>query len=212
MFRQYRKPERGENIIAYADLAVGGGDYCACQFFSKTKLDFFMVYHARVMGTEMTNMVAPVLDKLYDQTFIRPIVAFERNNGGAFEMERIVSLNRLNKYEVFRMPNLGRIEAPDAVKYGVDITSANRGGILGDFKEAIDKRLVGVYDKQTIDEMFSFIVARTSTSWKAQAESKSHDDLIMSAAGAYFVHLNTQPVYLNTGEEIPDDTLWASRL
>lgn len=69
--------------------------------------------------------------------------------------------------------------------------------MLGQLKEAVDKRLIGIYDKQTVDELFSFIVSQTSSSWKAQAESGAHDDLVMALAGAWFIYQNTQ------GKQIP---------
>ena len=211
MFRQYRRPEVGENIIVYGDTAVGGADYCAAQFFSRTRLDFFMVYHARVVGTEMTNSIFPVIEKLFDLTKIKPLVAYERNNGGAFEMDRIATLNRAGKYELFKMPTAGRIETPEATKYGVDVNSAVRPAMLGNFKEAVDKRLVGIYDKPTINELFSFIVSQTSSSWKAQAESGAHDDLVMSAAGAWFVYENSKlkslPIWTRPPVYQPNDSV-----
>ena len=57
--------------------------------------------------------------------------------------------------------------------------------MLSDLKEAIDKRVLRVYDKPTIDEMFSFIIVQTSTAWKAQAEQGGYDDLVMSLAIAW---------------------------
>lgn len=57
--------------------------------------------------------------------------------------------------------------------------------MLSMLKEAIDNRLITIYDKPTVNEMFSFIVSQTSSSWKAQAEQGAHDDLIMALAGAW---------------------------
>lgn len=192
MFRQYRRPDKGENVIVACDPAVGGSDYCAAHFFSRQRLDVFMVYHSRVIGTEMTNIIYPVLEKLNEITQIKPIVGYERNNGGAFEMERLAALNRLGKFELFKMPNLGRIDAPEAVRYGWETNSATRSAMLGHLKEAIDKRLIGIYDKETVNELYSFVVSQTSSSWKAQAESGAHDDLVMALSGAWFIYQNTQ--------------------
>ena len=57
--------------------------------------------------------------------------------------------------------------------------------MLEDLKNAIDGRLIRIYDEHTVNEMFSFIITQTSSSWKAQAEQGSHDDLIMSLAIAW---------------------------
>jgi len=51
---------------------------------------------------------------------------------------------------------------------------------LADWKEAIDKHLIAIYDKPTIEEHFSFILSQTSSSVKAMAETNAHDDLVTS--------------------------------
>jgi hypothetical protein len=66
-------------------------------------------------------------------------------------------------------------------------------------KEAIDKKLLTLYDKPTINELFSFIIKQTETAWKAQAESGAHDDLVMSLAGVWQLYQTEQPEL--TGED-----------
>ena len=70
-------------------------------------------------------------------------------------------------------------------KYGWDTNTATRPAMLSQLKEAIDKKLLRVYDKITIEEMYSFVVVRTTASVKAQAEAGMHDDLVMSLAIAW---------------------------
>ena len=181
-FRQYRKIEPGEFFVVAADSAAGGGDYCACQFLSKTKIDVPLVYHSKNLATEMTNEVFPILEKIFDVTQVKPVIAYERQNGGVFEMERLATMNRLGKYEIFKMPTVGRQDAPEAVRYGWDTNTATRPAMLSQLKEAIDGKVLTLYDKPTAEEMYSFIVSRTSSSWKAQAETGSHDDLVISLA------------------------------
>lgn len=185
MFRQYRQIENGEAIVAFGDCSTGLGDYSACQFLSNTKLDIPLVYHSKKLSTEMTNEIHPILEKIFDITGIKPVIAYERNNGGVFEMERLATLNRMGKYEIFKMPVYGNIDNPDSTKLGWDTNTATRPKMLSDWKEAIDKHLVTIYDKPTINEHFSFIITSTSSSVKAQAEQGAHDDLVMSAAGAW---------------------------
>lgn len=185
-FRQYRPFRAGEFIVVGADGAAGGEDYNAAQFVSKTKIDVPLVYHNKGLATEMTNELHIKLEEIFDTTGVIPVVAYERNNGGVFEMERLATLNRAGKYKLFVMPTVGRAgEAPESVKYGWDTNSATRPAMLTQLKDAIDKQALTIYDKPTIEEMFSFVVMQTSTSWKAQAESNSHDDLIMALAIAW---------------------------
>lgn len=185
MFRQFRKIEPGEFLVVGVDTAAGGGDYCAAQFLSVDKLDVPLVYHSKTLATTMTNELYPVLEKIFDLTGLPVTIAYERQNGGLFEMERLATLNRAGKFDVFRMPTYGNVQSEETVRLGWDTNSATRPKMLADLKEAIDKRLLTVYDRLTIEEMYAFVVVKTSSSWKAQAESGAHDDLVLSLAIAW---------------------------
>lgn len=186
-FRRYRKYQRGEFFVVFADTAAGGLDYSAVQFLSKTNLDVPVVYHSKLMATEMTPVLHLELEKIYQETGVKPVVAYERNNGGVFELERLATLNREGKYTIYQdKTNVGTTEATENThKLGWTTSSATRPIMLQMLKEAIDNRLIRIYDKPTVNEMFSFIINQTSTSWKAQAEQGAHDDLIMALAGAW---------------------------
>ena len=97
-FRRYRKYEHGEFYVVGADTAWGGTDYCTAQFLSKTRLDVPVVYHSKVLASEMTPLLHNELERIHDETGIQPVVALERNNGGVAELERLATLNRSNKY------------------------------------------------------------------------------------------------------------------
>jgi hypothetical protein len=154
----------------------------------------------------MTPILFNELERIYDITHIPPVIAYERNNGGVFEMERLAALNRLNKYRVFVMPTYGSIDNPQARKLGFDTNTATRPKMLADLKEAIDKRLIKLYDKRTINEMFSFIVVQTSTAWKAQAEKGANDDLVMALAIAWQLQQSEKEPTEGIDELLPDDT------
>ena len=194
-WRRYRPYEKGEFIVVGVDTSWGGTDYCAAQFLSKTKLDIPTVYHSKVLATEMTPLIHLELEKIYDQTAVKPCVAFERNNGGIAEIERLATLNRDGKYRIYtEKANVGSTESTEnTVKLGFTTSSATRPTMLSMLKEAVDNRLIRIYDKPTITEMFSFIVSQTSSSWKAQAESGAHDDLIMALAIAWQLYQSENP-------------------
>lgn len=193
MFKIYRKLEKKEFIVVGVDTSMGLGDCVAAQFLSKTKLDVPIVYQSKKTMTEFTPLLCQALEKIYDETGVKPIVAIERANGGAFEMDRLAAMNRLGKYELFKMPNFGREDPAEAVRYGWDTNTATRPKLLQDLKEAIDNRVLGIYDKETISELFSFIVVPTTSSWKAQAEKHAHDDLVMALGIAYQVQQMAKP-------------------
>ncbi len=194
-FRRYRNYQKGEFIVAFADTSWGGTDYCAIQFLSKTNLDVPVVYHSRVLATEMTPQFHLELENIYQQTGVRPVACIERNNGGVAEIERLATLNRDSKYRIYvEKSNVGTTNSTeDTVKLGWTTSSASRPTMLSMLKEAIDNKLITIYDKPTVTEMFSFIVSKTSSSWKAQAESGAHDDLIMSLAGAWQMYQTENP-------------------
>lgn len=183
--RQYRDIEPGEFIVVGVDTAAGGVDYCSAQFFSSDHLDVPLVYHEQTLATNMTPKLLKLLEKVYDLTGVRPVVAYERNNGGVFEIERLARLNKEHKFKVFEMFTYGKRSNDTPRKLGWDTNSATRPKMLADLKDAVDNQLIKIYDYQTIQEMFSFVTVQTSTSWKAQAEQGAHDDLIMSLAIAW---------------------------
>lgn len=194
-FRRYRHYQKGEFYVVFADTAWGGTDYCAAQFLCKTTLDVPVVYHAKELATDMTPRLHTELERIYDITKVKPVIAYERNNGGVAEIERLAKLNRDDKYRIYHeKTNVGSTDATeDTVKLGYTTTSATRPVMLSMLKEAIDNQLIRIYDKPTINEMFSFIVSQTSSSWKAQAEQGAHDDLVMALAGAYQLYQTENP-------------------
>lgn len=193
MYRQYRTISKGEFILCAVDTSSGGLDYTSAQFLSKTKVDVPLVFHSRVTTSDYMPLLARTLEKIFDQTGIKPVVAIERQNGGSFLVDRLAGLNYQGKYEVFRMPNYGVVDAKDSVRLGWDTNSATRPKMLQELKEAIDRRVIGIYDRPTINELLSFVVMQTSSSWKAQAEVGSHDDLVMALAIVWQMYQICQP-------------------
>lgn len=195
-FRRYRKYTRGEFIVVGVDTSWGGTDYCAAQFLSKTTLDIPTVFHSKQLATEMTPQIHLELERIYDATQVKPVVAFERNNGGIAEIERLATLNREGKYRIYQEKrNIGTTDSTEqTVRLGFTTSSATRPTMLSMLKEAIDSRLITLYDKPTVNEMFSFIISQTSSSWKAQAEQGAHDDLIMALAIAWQLYQSENPI------------------
>jgi len=177
------------------DTAAGGLDYTAAQFLSKSKVDVPLVFHSKVTTADFIPTLARVLGKIRTKTNRQPCVAIERQNGGAFLIDRLAGINHQGNYQIFRMPQYGRTKQLRETKLGWDTNTATRPKMLADLKEAVDKQVLTLYDKPTIAEMFSFIVNQTSSSWKAEAEKGAHDDLVMSLAIAWQLYqLAPEPV------------------
>lgn len=202
MFRRYRQWQPGEFVLVAADTAAGGGDYCAAQFLSKDKIDVPLVYHSKTIATEMTPVLHKELEAIYDKTGLQPVIAYERNNGGVFEIERLAALNRRGKYRIYEQKiGIGSKDATEnSKKLGWDTNSATRPAMLSMLKDAVDNRAITIYDKPTINEMFSFIVKQTSSSWKAAAEQGAHDDLVMALAIVWQLYQTEEPIKLEEEE------------
>lgn len=192
-FRRYRQWRKDEFVLVYADTSWGGGDYCAAQFMSKDDIDIPLVYHQRGLASDMTPLLHAELERIYDVTKVKPVVSYERNNGGVAELERLRALNRLEKYRIYtQYKGVGTTDENEIdVRMGHDTNAATREPMLGALKDAIDNKLIRIYDKLTIAELFSFIVKQTTSGqWKAQAENGAHDDLVMSLAGVWQLYLS----------------------
>lgn len=191
MFYRFREPQRGEFFLVFADTAAGGGDNCAVQFLSYKWLDIPLVYHSNVTASYMTPLLFDELNHIYDITGIQPMVAFERNNGGEFEMDRLARLNRFGSYRVYTMKSTdptGRVA--DTGKLGWSTNTATRPKMLAELKDAVESDLLHLYHRQTVNELFSFVVKPTG---KAEAEDGAHDDLVMALAGVWQLYQTERP-------------------
>lgn len=194
MLNKYREYINKEFIVCGVDTSAGGNDYSCAQFISNTLLDVPTVLYSKQSITFNTPILHTELEKIFDITGVSPVVAFERQNGGVFELERLASLNRLGKYRIYTMPTYGNTENTESKKIGWDTNSATRPKMLQDLKEAIDKKLIRLYHKQTVNELFTFIIGKNG---KPQAEQNSHDDTVMALAIAWQLYQTEKPIYLN---------------
>lgn len=194
MFRLYRRFKHGEFIVLFVDTAGEGSDFNAGQFLSKTSLDIPLVMHYEGSITDVTPKLLPVLKWIHEVTGIKPVVAYETNNGGGYELER---LNRLNKeghftvYCQYKLDTEGKLERTD--KMGWNTNSATRPVMLTGVEDLVNNNLVKIYDLPTINEMFSFVKKMKPGGWRAEAEEGAHDDLIMALAGVWQLHQTENP-------------------
>lgn len=190
-FRQFRPLQHGEFIICFEDTASGGSDNCAVQFLSHKWLDVPLVFHANVTASYVTPLLHQKLIEISRETGVQPIVAFERNNGGNFEMDRLARLNRFGDYRIYTMKTVdptGRVI--DTGKLGWDTNLATRPKMCQELKDAIEGGLLHLYHRQTVNEMFSFIIKPNG---RYEAEENAHDDLVMALAGAWQLYQTEKP-------------------
>jgi hypothetical protein len=200
-WRQYRNIEKSEFLLFSVDTAAGGGDYTACQVMSKTKVDVPLVFHSKSTTSDFIPELSRVLERVFDFTGLKPVASIERNNGGAFLIDRLAGINYANKYDIFKMPKYGNVQEGDPALLGWLTSPATRPKMLQELKDAIEKQVFRIYDKQTINELLSFVVVQTSSYWKAKAEVGAHDDLVMALAIAWQMFQICQPEITNVSSE-----------
>ena len=183
MFRLYRRPEMGEFFVVAIDCAQGGIDANFGQFLSKTKIDVPLTFEKHCVAAEMTPIIHEALEWLYGVTGVEPVVAFERQMGGTSALSQLQTLNRNNHYRIYQRRKLGTIQGEIMTDIiGWDTNAQTRPQMLGDLKQAIDNKLIKLYDKTTIDELGKFIVNKKG---RAEAAANCHDDAVMSLAIAW---------------------------
>lgn len=191
MFRLYRQPERGEFFVVAVDCAQGGIDANFGQFLSKSKVDVPMVFEKNCVAAEMTPLIHEALEWIYSRTGIEPVVAFERQMGGVSALSQLQALNRYGHYRIYQRRKLGTVEGEvltDTI--GWDTNPQTRPQMLGDLKQAIDTRLIRLYDRATINDLGKFILNKKG---RAEAASNCHDDSIMSLAIAWQLYQTELP-------------------
>lgn len=190
-FRRYRPWQQGEFVLLFVDTAAGGLDSVAGQFLSHRWLDVPQVLHTPVTITAMTPIIYTELINIRKQTGVRPCVAFERNNGGGYELERLARLDHFGDIRFYTMKQLKNGKLFDSGIVGWDTNTATRPKMLQELDNGLNSRLMHLYDRPTVNEMFSFIV--NPKTGKAEAEEGAHDDLVMSLAGVWQMYQTEAP-------------------
>lgn len=202
MFRQFRELKQGEFILLFVDTSGEGSDYNAGHFLSKQRLDIPIVLHYQGSIVDVTPEVKNVLEQIYRITGVKPVVCYETNNGGGYELDRLDRLNREDNYVIYRQYKLdseGKLVKTD--KKGWNTNSATRPQMLQTVLDFVDNELVTIYDEPTITEGFSFVKKKTPSGWRLEAEEGSHDDLIMALAGVLQMYQTEEPQIIDDSDE-----------
>jgi len=189
-FRLYRKLEKGEFFVCFGDTAQGGVDKNFTQFGSKTKMDIPLVMSMHGVAAMATPYIHQALEWIFDQTGVRPVFAFERQNGGASEMHNLYMMNKNNKYTLYQTKRFGSEQnalTDTAERWGWDTNTVTRPKMLGDWKVAYEAKQIKLYDKETLEHHQTFIVNKNG---KPEADSGQHDDGVMSCAGWYQLYMS----------------------
>lgn len=199
-FRLYRQLEKGEFIVIFEDTAQGGIDKNFAQFMSKTRMDVPLVMSMNGVAAEATPFLHQAAEWVFDQTGVKPVVAIERQNGGASEMHNLMLMNRSGKYDLYRAINPETGQRTE--KLGWDTNETTRAKMIGEWKIAYERRQISIYDEETQKHHKTFI---TNKRGKPEAAPNTHDDGVMSIAGAYQLLLTENPQSKSTGSSTTGD-------
>lgn len=194
MLKLFRELSRGEFIVVWGDTAQGGADANYVQFMSQTKADIPMVLKMQGVAAEMTPQLREALHYIYKQTGVKPVVAVERQNGGASVMHDLQTSNIEGNYIIYYARG---VDDSSEKKPGWDTNAQTRPKMLGEWLTAFNSKLIKIYDKDTIDQHHTFIVNKNG---KPEAAPNTHDDAVMSCAGAWQLYQTEKP----TSEEDDD--------
>lgn len=201
MFRLFRKLERGEFFVCFGDTAQGGTDKNFTQFMSKDRMDIPLVYSAHGVAAESTPYIHQALEYIYEKTGVKPVFAFERQNGGSSEMHNLMMLNTQGHYRLYTMKINGTLDGEEnSDRLGWDTNSVTRPKMVGDWKVAYETGIIRMYDQETLDHHQTFIVSKKG---KPEADANQHDDGVMSCAGAYQLYL-TETKMTEDYDQVPD--------
>lgn len=194
MFRLFRRIEKDEFFVVFGDCSQGGEDSNFIQFLSKTRGDIPMVLEMQGVAAEMTPYLREALNWLHDRTGVKPVVALERNNGGASEMHNLMTYNT-GKYRIYYAKDEKGKPMGDKPGWDTNGNSARGTGtrpkMLGDWLMAYESHAVIIYDEETQSQHQTFIVNQLG---KPEAAPNTHDDAVMSCAGAWQMYNTENPL------------------
>jgi hypothetical protein len=190
-FRLYREIEKGEFFVVFGDTAQGGVDKNFVQFMSTTRLDVPLVLAMNGVAAEMTPHLVQALKWIKQKTGIPPTVALERQNGGISAMHDLMMANHSGDYTIYIAKSSGTLDGEERTdRLGWDTNAATRPKMLGEWLTAFNSKQVIIYDKETIEQHQTFIVNKNG---KPEAAPGTHDDGVMSMAGAWQMYQTERP-------------------
>jgi hypothetical protein len=139
----------------------------------------------------MTPHLIQALRWIYRQTGVKPVVAIVRQNGGVSVMHDLLVANQHDEYVLYVAKTAGTLDGEaDTDKLGYDTNSITRPKMLGEWLTAFNSKQVTIYDKETLEQHQTFIVNKRG---RPEAAPNTHDDAVMSCAGAWQLYQTEQP-------------------
>lgn len=192
MFRIYRRPKRGEFFLLGGDTSQGGSDSNFGSALSYQNIDYPIEWDfPNVVAASVTPQLHLLCEWIYSVTGVKPMIALERNNGGASEMERLRVLNSLGHYRLYQAKTFGKTDGEgETEKLGWDTNSITRPKLIGDWKDAYDACVPVIYSSRALSEHKTFV---TNKRGKPEAAPRKHDDSIIGYAIPWQMYKTERP-------------------
>ncbi len=202
MFRIYRQPKRGEFFLLGGDTAQGGSDSNMGGALSYSQLDFPIVWDFPfTVAATVTPQLHQLLEWIYSVTLIAPVIALERQNGGASEMERLRVMNRWGHYRLYVSRKFGTEDGEEETeKLGWDTNNLTRPKLIGDWRDAFDGEVCVIYDGPTISQHKTFISNKRG---RPEAAAGKHDDGVIYSAICWQMYQTERPPVVRDDYEQP---------
>ena len=195
MFRLYREIQPGEFFVVFGDGAQGGEDKNFVQFMSKTRMDIPLVLSMNGVMAEATPHIRQALEYIYKKTKVPPVVALERNNGGASGMLDLYNSNHEGHYKCYFMRDPTTGKQTDTLGWNTTGNASltnpgTRPKMLGEWLSTFNAKLITIYDQETLEQHQTFVVNKNG---KPEAAPNTHDDAVISCAGAWQLYQSENP-------------------
>lgn len=169
-FKIYKEPNPNNNYIMLCDPARGGGDNFAVHIIDVTNMPFEQVASA-TFNEYYLKLPIKLLDILH--MYNDALLIMENNDASGLAVVDIL-------WNIYEYENIY------SEKYrvrGVRTTRATRDKNLNLMKWCLENKRLVLHDKDTIDELTTFI----NNNGRYEAQSGKHDDLVMSLSLLFFI-------------------------
>lgn len=176
--RIYKEPESSHDYVIGGDTATEG-DYSALFVIDRTVCEQVALWWGHIDEFELAQ-VAYRLGTYYNTA----LVGIERNNMGVAVVKKLDELGYKNQYRMEVLDELG-IKIKD--KLGWETNSKTRPILISDLNQVVTERKLIIRSSEVIGEMKSFVKNKRG---KAEAQTGTHDDLVIAAGVAYQMYKN----------------------
>lgn len=174
----YREPMENHRYIMAVDPAKGGLDAFAVNVIDVSSMPFEQVGTARLF--KCNYQIMPEFLNEWGNRFNNAFIIVENNEGAGTFVANMLKLD-------FGYENL-YIDKSHRKEPGFRTTSKTRNQILETLKFIMDCKKLILHDKDTISELFTFIIVDN----KYQADDGCHDDMVMSLALSFAPFTNVR--------------------